>query len=141
MSATTSGLVFDRINSLVALQGFQRSLDAFNFDRQPEQTLDRCYFVEMDRGSTSGYFGGDQAELHSTSIWLARRVKSDQHGAARQLRADLDLLEAALYADFAAYSYSISDDPGVETSIPDPGPDATHVVARLTATVDIDREL
>ena len=141
MSATTIGYVLDRINSLVALQGFSRSLDAFNFDRQPQETLDRCYYIESQRGETTGYFGGDQGETHPTTIYLARKVRSDQHGAVRQLRVDLDLLEAALYNDFAAWAYSISDDPGVETLIPDPGPDATHVVARLMAVVDIDREL
>jgi hypothetical protein len=139
--STTIGAIWDRINSLVADQGFQQSRDHFDFDLVPDQAIDRVFRVQTRRTGTDGYLGPAQAELHTVDVWIARKVRNDSHGAARQLQVDLDLIEQAMYDDSPNYEYNVSDDPGPTSEVRLPSPDAIHAIARLTAVVDIDREL
>lgn len=141
MGFLTIGAVTDRVNSLVATQGFARSTDHFDFVHQPDQNIDRIYRVESERVGSNGYIGGDQEEVHRVSVWLTRKVRSDSHGASRQLKADMDLVEQALIDDSILADYNVQDEPGPDGSVQLPDPDATHVIARLSAVVDFDRDL
>jgi len=141
MGATTLGTVYDRVNSIVADQGFTRAKEPFSFDMQPAQQIDQTYYVESERDDTIGYFGGDQGESHRFQIWLARKRKTDPHAAARQLKVDMDLIEAALYGDSATFDYQVLDD-SVTSDVGLPSEnDEDHVVGELVATLDFDRSV
>ncbi len=140
MSATTSGAVYDRINSVVFGQGYLRSKDPFSFEYQPRQALDACFYVEMEQDTTDGYSGFAQGELHRVRVWVARRVRRDPHGARRQLIADLELLEVPLYQDYANFGYHVADD-SVLKNIPSPLDEWDYAVGMLELIVDFDRSL
>lgn len=135
---TSIGALWDRIGVIATAQGFRRALQPFDFDLMPDGMLDQSYHLSSERASTQGYLGGDQAEQHSVSIYICRRIKKDAWGAARQLKVDLDALEAVLVTDYANYDYVVVDD-GIQSDIRDPGLNEDFVVGRLTATVDFDR--
>lgn len=137
-SLTTSGAIYDRINSLVAGQGFTRAIEPFSFDLQPAQNVDATYRVEIALQSVDGYIGEVQGELHRVTIWLARKTKRAATGAYRQLLADLELLESALTDDYAAYDYNYEK---TGADVPPPAPNADFVVGMLEGTVDFDRAL
>lgn len=139
MAATTIGAVSDRLHALVTAQGFTLAKDAFDFDRQPSQSLEKCFRIHTGREGTEGYLGGDQMERHTVDIWIARKTKRDPHGAARQLTVDLDLIEAALVRD-TALDYWVGDD-SVTTEQPEPRDDQDYQVARLSAVVEFDRDV
>lgn len=146
MPAATIGLVVDRINSLISENGFTQSRDYFDFDRQPEQMLDLIYRVDSMRQSSQGYMGGDQVELHIVNIWVSRRIKSDSHGAARQVKADLDSIEQALWDEVlggaSPVDFMISDGGGPTADVRLPSdPNSSYVVGRFSAIVDFDRDL
>jgi hypothetical protein len=143
MASTTIGPVFDRINSVVASQGFVQSRDPFSFDRQPDKQLDQCFRVESTRSYTGGYFGGDQEERHTMVIWVARKIRNNPHGAVRQVKVDMDVIEATINADSisATEDYTVLDEPAPTSDVQLPQVDATHVVGRLVATVDFDRDV
>lgn len=139
MSATTIGLVFDRINSVVAAQGFVRSTDPFSFDRQPAANLDATFYVHTERDGGNGYLGGAQCEEHQVEVWMARKVYRDANGAHRQLKADMDLIEGVVIDDWAAFWYDVQDD-SVDSDCRLPQPEASYVVGRLGMMVEFDRE-
>lgn len=139
--ATTLGAVYDRITLLVAANGFSLCRDHFDFDLVPSQQAgDALYRVNTTRQAESAStFGRMQTELHLVEIWLARKVRKDSNGATRQLKADMELLESALYDLYEAEGqFSVADD-SVEGDCRLPSPDSDYAVARLAATVDFDR--
>ena len=139
MGLTTGGAVTDRINTLVAAQGFIRAKEPFSFDLQPDQNGDRIFRVELSLSNVGGYIGMAQAEIHQCEIWIARAVKRDAHGAVRQLQADMELIESALIADYAAFDYNV-EKTGADVRLPESS-DTAFVVACLSAGVDFDRAL
>ena len=132
----TIGTVWDRINALVVAQGYALSHDMFDFDTQPDTRLDQIYYVTSARAGTEGFLGGDQDELHAFQIFLASRTRRSSAGAARQLKVDMDLIEAAILADDtnATYDYFVTDD-GVQSDCRLPAKDADFVIGRLAMTV------
>ncbi|MBM6683987.1 hypothetical protein H6A06_08980, partial [Collinsella intestinalis] len=55
--AKTIGLIWDRVNTVVATQGFRRAQAPFGFDSQPDTTLDTAYYLTSERIETDGYIG------------------------------------------------------------------------------------
>jgi parallel beta-helix repeat protein len=137
MALTTIGAIWDRLSSIVVAQGYTRSRNPFDFDQQPDSRLNLVFHMASSRSGTEGYLGGYQGELHRVDIFLARRAKSDPWGAARQLKVDMDLVEATVLADSPTEDYILQDE-SVESEIRDPGPDDDYVVGRLSFTVDFD---
>lgn len=138
----TIGTVWDRMHILVAAQGYALSRDAFDFDIQPDSKLDTVYFIKSARMSTAGFLGGDQDEQHLFEIYLAARTKRQSTGAARQLKVDMDLIEAAVLGDDtnATYDYFVTDD-GVSSLCQAPATDADYVIGRLSMTVQFAHEM
>jgi hypothetical protein len=144
MAATTIGAVWDRISDIVTAQGFRRAHDAFTFELQPSQDLDRQYYVvpAQSPDQTEGYLGGDQAEGYDVDIWLSRKIKRDSHGAARQLLADMDAIEAVILGDYATHAYTVTDGGVAKRLSPSEAPEQPlHSIGQLTVTVEFDRDL
>ena len=135
---TTIGALWDRLIAVVIAQGFAKARTPFDFDRQPDGTLDQAFCLSSVRDSTQGYLGGDQAEQHTVTIYVARRIKRDDWGAVRQLKADLDAIEAVVCTDYANYDYVVVDD-GVTNDVKEPSASEDYVVGRLRLKVDFDR--
>ena len=136
--AVTLGTVWDRISALVVAQGYVRSTDAFDFDMQPDGKHNKAFCLSSERGGTDGYLGGDQAETHVFTIYLAQRISRDVWGAVRQLKADMDAVEAAVAADYATYDYNLQDD-GVSSECRTPPDTADFVVGQLQLSIEFDR--
>jgi hypothetical protein len=134
----TIGTVWDRISSVVATQGYARARTPFDFDLQPDTKLDKVFHMTSERSATDGYLGGDQGESHAFSIVLAQRVARDPWGAARQLKVDMDAIEQAVLADYAAYDYNVQDN-GVSSDCRQPSADADFVIGKLGLGVEFDR--
>jgi hypothetical protein len=142
MPLTSIGAVWDRISTVTAMQGYHRASKAFDFEQQPDITLERAFHIQSERTSTVGYLGGDQAEQHRISLYMALRTKRNEVGAARQLKVDVDLLEDLISSgeEAASYDYIIEDD-SVESEIRDTQLNQDYVVGRLAFTVDFDRQM
>jgi hypothetical protein len=141
MSATTIGLVVDRVNSVCAAQGFKQSTDHFDFDVLPSERLDRGYIVQSARVGTEGQLGAVQIERHRITVFVCRKIGRDQFGAVRQLKSDLDIIEGVLIDDHTLHHYYVNDD-AVTNSVQTPvDPKAAHVVARLDAIVELERSI
>lgn len=137
------GVVWDRMSSVVVAQGYVRTADPFDFDFQPDTKLDHVFHLRSSRVGTEGYIGGDQGETHRLSIFLAQRAKRDAWGAARQLKVDMDLIEAVLLGDETneTFGYFVLDD-GVQSESQLPaGGEADFVVGKIDATILLDRLL
>jgi hypothetical protein len=140
MPATTFPAIWDRINSLVAgaPYNFTQSRDPFSFDQQPETALDLIFRVDADLAQTDGYLGYQQAELWHVSVWFARKHKANPQAAYRAAAVDITSLQATLVRDGGLYDYGVSELAG-EVRLP--SDDATYLVGRITALVDIERAL
>lgn len=139
MSATTIGAVTDRVAAILTANSFQSSGSHFDFDDQSNLSLDKSFRVNSSRTATEGYVGAVQLETHTIEIWLARKIKRDSNGAARQLKVDMDLIEQTMLDDSATHHYYVVDN-GVEHEIREPAAtDQGFVIGRLSARVEIER--
>ena len=133
----TSGIVADRVHSLVASHGFHLSKDPWDFEYAPSQGADRMFRIDLTRTGGGARIGGSAEEEHRVVVWLARKTRRDPHGAIRQLRADLDLIEASLLSDTSVF-YVLDDTVNAECRLP--LVDSDFVVAQLSATVSFEHE-
>jgi hypothetical protein len=141
--SSTIGIVWDRVNSLVTAQGYARTTDPFSFDYQPDTKLDHVFHFQSARQGAEGIMGGDQTEKHQFTIFLAQRAKRDAYGAARQLKVDMDVIEAAMLGDVSntALDYYVPDDGVTSDCRLPPSTDSDFVIGQLSVQVEFDRAL
>lgn len=140
---STIGIVWDRISTIVATQGYVRSHDPFSFDYQPDTKLDHVFHFRSERVRTDGYLGGDQSEQHTVTVFLATRSKRDPYGAVRQMKVDMDLIEQTLLGDASneTLGYFVIDDGLASQCQLPPSTDADFVIGQLVAQIEFDRLL
>ena len=138
VAALTAGIVYDRLNSVVASNAFVQAKEAFSFDLQPDAATDARFRIEMATDEVDEYIGPQEGVIERADIWIARKIKRDPIGAYRQLLVDLDLIEQQLSRDYPNLDYHVRK---LSRDCPQPDTDAVFVVGRLVAAVDYDRAL
>jgi hypothetical protein len=138
MSTMTADELVMRIGTLYEGAGYSKAIEPFDFDLQPSTHLDRVYHLSAERIGSLDYVGGQQNDEYLLLGYVARRIKRDGWGAARQLKVDLDALEDLITGDYPQYPYCVIDEPAPGSDIPDPEDDQDFAVGRLRIAVTLD---
>ena len=137
--STTWPTVSARLTSLTVAQGYGLAKEPFSFELQPDGYLEDVCRLEGALEGFEGYLGGDQAENWTATIWLARKCKTDPHGAKRALDLSISSLTAAVLADETAGDYHVGEEVAAEVQVP--GDDLGYVVASVSLPIQLEREL
>lgn len=137
----TIGDVLDRWATVLEASpyAFARSVEPFSFDLLPQQTLDHAYSLGAELERIDGGFAYTQTEQHRVVLHLAEKIQRDPDTAWRALVNGCSSLAGTFARDSDADGTFTADVTAWE--VRPPGADDDHLVARLIATVDLERAL
>ncbi len=136
--------ILNRINSLCASApfNFTQAISPFDFEHQPDGTIDQVFRVDVDAKAqhVTGGFAFSEERTEVFDIWIARQQIADPQDTYRLLVTDVTSLTAAITRDGATGGgdYAVLDGGGVSFQH-DKGQD--YAVARLGLAINYETTL